>query len=472
MIETEQLQKLNNQFKKDIAATYFISKYYFSVYTNKFRTDVGLSAHQDVNLPIQRKLQTQNFTSLFHEYIHYIHEISTVIGNVGLALDLILKSIFSNHFSTYLDNCEYNGFDFSNKDMLDKYSKIYATKEIINGGGILEGLLIGINSFSLRQQDVYLLDGDKLVTIKLDIPMLACSVFKNGNYKDEQLPFSKFYIYEGLAYELDRMVHKQFNKLGDMQDDLKATEYTVLRSLAKHIYPVIDAECYLVAASLSLSYFDSGNVFISFIKRIKNEIEAGINKQNILAKLKAETGAILLSKITDFNEAQDEILEIFKKRKQLYKAFSTITEETKKAYLQRCNSPAFEVDLVIAGNYLQLPDLIPVCDYMYIFKDADEYMRDFLGTASYTDEQSQALKVLIAYDHYQKAHWIHSTKELEMNEKCKCPFFSCCNLRYRKSYESICAEKPWRTFEISYNSDKKYCWYGQAVGEFKGPNEL
>ena len=124
------------------------------------------------------------------------------------------------------------------------------------------------------------------------------------------------------------------------------------------------------------------------------------------------------------------------------------------------------------GEYLKLPDLIPVCDYMYIFRDAEEYMRDFLGSASFTDEQSQALKILIAYDHYQKAHWLKSTKEIEKIEKSKCPFFSCCNLSYRKTHEKICAEKPWRIFEVSFNSDKQYCWYGQAVGEFKGPNEL
>ena len=188
--------------------------------------------------------------------------------------------------------------------------------------------------------------------------------------------------------------------------------------------------------------------------------------------MKRETSDILVSKLVDFNEAQDEIVDVFKKRRQLYKAFFTITEEAKRGYLIRSESPIFEVDLIIKGDYLKLLDMIPVCDYMYIFKDVEEYMRDLLGTASFTDEQSQALKVLIAYDHYQKSHWLKSTIEIEKKEKYKCPFFSCCNLEYRKTYEKICAEKPWRIFEISYNSDKQYCWYSQAAGEFKGPNEV
>ncbi|NOT90777.1 hypothetical protein [Ferruginibacter sp.] len=472
MIENEQFERLEKQFKKDTAATYFISKYYFSVSTNKFRSEYGLVPGEEINLMLQKKLQAQNFTSLFHEYIHYIHEISTVVGNIGLSLDLILKSIFSNYFGTQLDNCEYNGFDFSNKDLLDKFSKIYATKEVINGGGILEGILLGIDSFSLTQQDAYLLDGTDLVNFKIDIPLIKINLFKEDQYKDTFLPFGKFYIYEGLAYELDRIVNQQISGLSEIKDELKATEYTILRSLSKYLYPNIDKECFLVAASLSLAYLDSGNVFISFVKRLKTEVEAGGNKDDILYKLKCETSEVLVSKLVDFNEAQEEIVQIFKKRKQLYKAFTIVTEEAKKAYLLRCESPTFEVDLVFKGEYLKLPDLLPVCDYMYLFKDADEYMRDLLGTASFSDEESQALKVLIAYDHYQKAHWINSTNQIEKTEKNKCPFFSCCNLEYRKTQEKLCAEKPWRLFDISFNTDKQYCWYGQAVGEFKGPNEL
>lgn len=471
MIEKEQLKRLEELYTKDKAATYFISKYYFSISTNKFRKQFGLMPGDEISLPLQRELQKQNFASLFHEYIHYIHEISTVIGNIGLSLDLILKSIFSSHFSTYLDNCEYNGFDFENKELINKFSKIYATKEVINGGRELEGILLGIDSFSLTQQDIYLLEGPDLISIKIDIPLIKTNLFVKDQYRETSLPFGKFYIYEGLAYELDRIVNQQTSGLPEIKDELKATEYTMLRSLAKYIYPGIDKECFLVAASLSLSYLDSGSIFISFIKRIRTETNDGKSKEEILIKLKSETSKILISKLEDFNEAQDEILEIFHKRKQLHTAFTIITGETKNGYLLRSESPTFEVDLVLRGEYLKLLELLPVCDYMYIFKDEDEYMRDLLGSASFTDEQSQALKVLIAYDHYQKAHWINSTKEIEKTEKNKCPFFSSCNLPFRKIHEGICAEKPWRIFEISFNSDKQYCWYGQAVGEFKGHNE-
>jgi hypothetical protein len=55
---------------------------------------------------------------------------------------------------------------------------------------------------------------------------------------------------------------------------------------------------------------------------------------------------MLFSKLDDFNGAQDEIVEVFKKRKQLHKAFNVIAQQAKNAYLAKCEKPSFEVDLI------------------------------------------------------------------------------------------------------------------------------
>ncbi len=472
MFAEEQLNKLQNQFNKDTAALYFVGRYYFSVNTHKFRSNFGLAPGAEITLAAQQTIQAQNFLSLFHEYIHYIHEISTVVGNVGLSLDLILKSLFSNYFSTDLSSSTHLGIDLKNRDLMDIFSKIYTTKEVMNGGGPIEGKLLKVNSFSHILQDIYVLNGIELQTFKIDIPMVSISTFYDNKFMDIEVLFGKFYIYEGLAYELEKEIEKQVLQLIEIKDDQKGSEYTMLRSLAKFIFPEIDKESFLVAASLSLSYINSGYMFVSLIERIKKESQMGIKIKDVLLNLKRDVSKLLGSKIIDFNEAQEEITAIFKKRKQLNISFTTITDEAKAGYLSRCESPTFEVDLILRGEFLKLYDLIPICDYMYCFKAPDEYMRDFLGTASYTYAQSQALEVLIAYDHYQKSHWLQSTIAVEKTAKSKCPFFSTCNLGYRKTHEQICAERPWRIFEVSFSGNKQYCWYGQAVGEFKGHNEL
>jgi hypothetical protein len=108
---------------------------------------------------------------------------------------------------------------------------------------------------------------------------------------------------------------------------------------------------------------------------------------------------------------------------------------------------------------------------MYVFNDAEEFNRDFFGTSSFTDDESAALKALIAYDHYQKSHGLSSTTIVEKRGPVKCPLYSCCNLDIRLSQESICSTKPWHIFEYSANTDNKYCWYGVGVGEFKAHTE-
>ena len=67
---------------------------------------------------------------------------------------------------------------------------------------------------------------------------------------------------------------------------------------------------------------------------------------------------------------------------------------------------------------------------MYLFTDTDEYVRDFLGT-TLPESTSQALKILLSYDDYYKAHNINLTVGIEGNDH-RCPFFKCCNLELEK----------------------------------------
>ena len=69
-----------------------MGKYYFTIATNKKRIEAGLTETNTELAPIiLRQLQKENYSALFHEYIHYLHELSTVIGNVGIGIDLSWK---------------------------------------------------------------------------------------------------------------------------------------------------------------------------------------------------------------------------------------------------------------------------------------------------------------------------------------------------------------------------------------------
>lgn len=459
---------LERQLEKEAAASYYIGRYYFKVNTGNAKSSFGLSQGENITLEMQRNLQTANLIPMFHEYIHYIHDISTAIGSMALHLDISLKAIFSNYFNHDIKSCENNGIDLTDTIRLGHFAAFHNSMEALNGS-IAQGVtILKINSVKNVRAILSLHNGTELQEYPFEVPDIEVELFENNNYHTSHLIFGRFFILEGLAYELDRQIEKQLSGSEQIKDDLKLTEYTFMRLLANYIYPGIPVEAYLTAASLSLSFHDCGMKFIKFLNRFKTLSDERKTVNEITRMLKEETSAYLFERLEVFYESMDELPGIFAGRVQLNEAFSIIVRQVKNGYLARAENPTFEVDYILEGRFIELLNVIPICDYMYVFTDPNEYNRDFLGTASYTQEESFALKLLIVLDHYQKAHGLKSTLALEKKSSVRCPFYTVCDLQLRKDHETICNSRPWRMFEISSKTDNQYCWYGNGVGESKG----
>ncbi|MBI3136084.1 MAG: hypothetical protein HYZ14_15510 [Bacteroidetes bacterium] len=466
----QQIEKLKKQFEW---GTYFLGEYYFTIVTNQKKAEYDLT-DENWNLTSEKQIQLQqrNFAALFHEYIHYLHELSTVIGNANIALDLSSKSIFTHNFNPDLKSAE--SFGVTDKKQRENLVKIIATQGAISGSGadVLNGGKF-VEPINIRydKQEVSFPHGHDFTSIEINVPIIEFKGF-NGSVFIGKLSFGKFFIYEGIAYELDREAERNVKGWDKIDDNQKATEYTVLRQLAIFIFPEVEKRTFLSLAVLSLQYIDCGRTFITFLKKVKKEYESGLNQTTSVNLLKEEAGKMLFQKRVDFLDAQEEYKNIFKGRKQLTRAFSFLSEKTKFLYDERIKNPTFEVDLVFENRHRDLLDIIQICDFMYIFSDEDEFMRDFLGT-TLDEDTSQALKALLSYDHYHKKHQrFLGTSQVEAKDEHKCPFYHCCNLSLRKSHSEICQKKPWRIFEISANKDNQFCWYGQGVLEFKGLNEM
>lgn len=451
--------------------TYFMGKFYFTIATNKKRIEVGLTnEYKELGVNFQRELQYENYPALFHEYMHYLHELSTVIGNVGLSLDLSGKSIFTHWLDTNPKTAISKGYT---KDKLGvNYAKVITTQGVLLGNTdeVINGKFIEVKSIGYVEQEVYFPDNTDFMQTKLTIPKIQFTELVGQQILNGDMLFGKYFLYEGLAYELDRIVDMQVRNRKGIIDEAKATEYTVMRKVAQYVFPQVEKGIYLSIASMSLQYVDCGRTFIEMIEKVKINFDVGIQQSETIALIKKETCAVLQSKRKDFRDAQDEYKNVFNKRKMLSHAFTYLTEKMKRLYDERIKNPTFEIDLVFEGKHSELLDIANICDYMYLFTDADDYMRDFLGT-SIDQETSLALKALLSYDDFYKAHYCIPTSTVELKEH-NCPFYRCCNLELRTTQSEICRTKPWRIFEISANTDRQYCWYGQGVLETKGINEM
>lgn len=466
----EKLKSLLSKLKSDDEwGTYFIGRYYFSIATKKKRAEYGLTQpKQELSKETQLKLQWEHFPALFHEYIHYLHELSTVIGNATLSLDLSAKAIFSNWLTPDPKSSVSDGLK---PECQEKYIKAVVTQDVLFGDfhNAIKGKFLEVKKINYIKQDVFFPYGTDFKQGELSIPSINFDQFADKTVKTGNLLLGKYFLYEGLAYELDRIVDKQVRNLEKIEDYSKGTEYTVLRRLAQFIYPQIDKYIYLSIGAISLQYMECGSTFIKMIERVKQNAENGISQKDTLEKIKSEASSLLKSKRTHFQEAQDEYVKVFENRKNLHQSFSFLTDQMKTLYDKRIENPSFEIDHVFDNRFRDILDFVQICDYMYLFTDEDEFVRDFLGT-SIDKETSLALKTVICYDHYYKMHKIFPTTKVEKSSA-KCPFYTCCDLSLRKDHEETCKTKPWRIYEIAAKKDNQQCWYGGAVLEFKGHNE-
>jgi hypothetical protein len=458
---------LRSLLQREAWATYYVGRYYFKVNTGKKLEVYGLKAGDNIDVTTQRILQKEHLVALFHEYIHYIHEISTVMGHIGLNLDLAMKSIFSHYFDPVLASCLHRGIDVRDTPRFENYGQYYASKHILFGSVEKNLKLFRISAITYTKQPVYMPDETGPHEFIIDIPEIEANVYMGGRQVSQRYIFGKFFLYEGLAYELDRELDRQSRGVDRIQDTARFTEYTVLREVALFIWPDVIRRIYLTIASLALSYLDAGRMFIVLLKEVKQAVENGRTLEEVMEEVRRREGKMLMDKLPYFND--DEILDIFQQRPQLNRAFQVILAAARSGHRERANWPAFEVDLIFEWRHNELLDKVPICDYMYVFDDPTSLQRDFLGTTLLDNEDSGACKVLIAYDHYEKSHAMLSTERVERNDPAPCPFYSCCQLPLRISCADICTGRPWRIFEVSHATDGKYCWYGSAVAEFKGP---
>jgi len=452
-------------------AAYFPEKYYFSVRTGRARAYFGLLPGQPITATIQQIIRQENLVPLFHEYIHYVHEISTLVGNFSTGLSLIKKTLFSQFMDPRPESCEGTGITGEGKEL---YRAMTSSLTLINGSTERNCKISNIRLANSKYFPLWVYENGSIITDNFEIPLLYAEITRAGKkVTDEELSFGKFYIYEGLAYELDRELNRQLKNRLSIDDEARDTEYTVLRSVAKNIWPDVTRKTFLTIASLSLTYVDSGRMFIQELQNCKARFESGESIYKALEPLRKQTKELLGINKSAFRDQMAEIIKVFEGRPRLLKAFSYICDQANKAYEIRTKKPSFEVDLIFAVKYNKLLDMVPVCDYMYEFTDKDAFNRDMIGTASMDDDTSQACKVLIAYSHYHECHKEYSTTALEamMVKKgigAPCPFYSVCNLNLRADHTEICGATPWRIYEISAKTDKRYCWYGNAVMEYKG----
>ncbi|EHQ25124.1 hypothetical protein [Mucilaginibacter paludis] len=456
--------------------TYYLNRYYFSIQTKWVRSAAGFNPeHRALSKEVQNKLQQENLPAIFHEFFHYIHDVSTILSSAIFQNRIAMLSIFTGYLEKNPASAVSLGTD-TNFDLVTKFINCWQSNEALTGSTDLEFPMRKIERIAPGKKEVHFpLAPQGKQNGAIPFPEITYSGYLNGKPAKTMITLGRFYLFEFLAYEMDQILDKRQKKLDKIEDPLRFTEYTVCRMIALEIFPDVKQEIAMAAGLLALEHIDGGNAFISILQRIGNAFYNGIGQEVTLSEIKNEVKQVLIKQRANFFAQQDEYVKAFAGRHQLEIAYTYLADVSKTLYDKRIDDLCFELDWLLKGEYGKILKTAAMCDYLYKFlpdtgSDDPEFDRDFMATIL-PDQISVAMKALVGFDHYFLSHrGGMSTALVErfpQKNHC-CPFYTCCDLQDRKDNPEICENKPWRIYEVQFNRDKKYCWYATGVLEAKG----
>jgi len=436
------------------AGVYLVNKFFIKIITNKLKADIPSYDYLDHSFSEddQLQLQKENYPTLYHEYIHYIHEVSTMAGITQFYLNIINRAIFTNHVGLPESSL---ALPITGK-YKDKFDKINSTLQAATGGSLHQlddRLIYRIDSVDLFDFPVYEPTRDIMAPIK--IPMITYSYLDQTTGIDGQdsVYFGKYFIYEGLAHHLDQLVTMQL-KMPQTPKRVVKPEYKLLEMVARYLFPKIDERSMLEMASMSLCYFNCGQ---RFIRTIEEAVTVG-HLPGYLMELQNEVHDHLTEHRDEILGTLEEIKKIFEKRAGMHAAATHLCNVMAAAYDQRIKKPVFEIDITYSGHLKDMREYVDLCDMVYELADDDNYLRDFAGTYL-TNELANDLRIFLCnVDYYQMS-------VANVTEHC-CPLYTFCPHRIRQEKPDQCRTKP----RLSFEDHQAYGWchYGRGVAYMTG----
>ncbi|RKF37663.1 hypothetical protein BCY89_27685 [Sphingobacterium siyangense] len=436
--------------------SYLLNKFFIKINTRKSRGDIPSYdfTTNEFSIEDQIKLQKENYPAIYHEFIHYIHEITTMAGIVPFYYTF--ASIVS--FTACEQNEKSSDYPIEPKDLLQRIKKTNNILLALDGTKLMETenlSIIQINNFELNN---FIVDLPNLESpLEIMLPVVNIQVFdkKTKSSYHREFTFGRLHIYEGLAQNIDRIVQQSFGVKPHPKRMLNF-EYLFMEKIAKHIFSGIQQNHLLQIASLSLSYLNCSEYFIYFIERLKKSN----NQEKELLKFKQETASLLRKQLPDFEETMTGVLNALSGRNEIQNAYGHLIDQMITGMKLRIENPVFEIDIVYSGVFNDLEKKVTMCPMMYTFnkESEDTFIRDYTGTNLENGLGGNMLILLCFIDYFKSA--IANVKEHI------CPLYTSCNHKLRQKKGHQCKTKPRLSFEDRFNYGP--CYYSAGIFSMKG----
>lgn len=398
----------------------------------------------------------------FHEWIHLLHNTSTISGLALFSTQIILWSNFRwamgiNGLSGGSELMEKKAIS-DNKNFL-KYSESCRVKNENKLPKNIKAHQLILNEVELDPMET---ENDQVIKsslIKWEIE------FSNALY---EVNIGVLEILESAAFmlECELVTKMNGNLLG-----APFYPYHLVKTLAGKIAPSLDDRNIICCMIASLQSNDPPRVLLELLK----QIEKIDNSMKNIALVDLAKDQINEQESTISNTVK-QVRAIFPVDEPMGEFVLMTLNRIERNLRFRIENPFFELTLIdqIAKDSKSINTSIRELGACSIIQerygDEDQIQRDIIydfDVPDFSPTASFGLKMARAGIHFISIHYNQSgIIDSTSNQECKCPFYTTCDSSVRKDHSEICSKTPWEARNIENNIG---CYYAAAIKAINPP---
>jgi hypothetical protein len=419
----------------------------------------------------QPKIPPSHFGFFFHEYLHFLHNISTPSGLVTLINQVDLWRCFR---LTMNPNGFSQGSDRLDSSTLAHVRTLSAYLQAMRSGEVHSKLNYVFTPVRINISEVKPLTDVASATETLLTKLVCVSVVYDRDDNEEgcTVEVKTHEIVEFIASRLEQRLVRALDPDAPI-DTPRLFPYRVLEALARCMVPDIDEEVILYCAMASLQRSNAPAALHELLVRVQ-----GMSKLTPAQKLESlrTEAARATTESAGTLEASFRKLEAeFDGQNRLARALRLVISVSRKALGLRASDPFVELGLI--ENFASHPFIsallvrdIPCAVLQRRDGPFERLGRDILVSfreepAPGTDDPEEALRILHSLFHFLLAH-MRAGEGFELTERISapCPFYTCCCLPLRMADSQLCRKTPWKAADgHEGRAPESLCWYGVGV---------
>ncbi|WP_242207679.1 MULTISPECIES: hypothetical protein [unclassified Pseudomonas] len=398
----------------------------------------------------------QEVAFFIHEWIHFLHNISTYHGITAYSHTILLWSNVRTYIHDTLPASNIEHLTDIHKQLLHRLNA--RTPKINNIPQNVSSSDIKLLSYSLKS---WFIDNDD----RYKCTEIICNAeISNAQESTSTILIGSHEIVESVAFLLEERYLIKKREL----TSASPIPYHLVNKLASLTAPDLNKEVVLKCALLALQHIDPPEWLPDLLKTAQKAYEEDLDPDQIITKkaidhLKLHEGAIANN--IDFLDS------LFSSDEPVARAVKYATGKMRINLNQRLVDPFFEISLIDnfasqgkAAIFMSLEKHGTGFLIQERSGDAEKILKDLTYNISIADKVDTKLsygrRVALASFLYTFSFLKTNSKDIEHPEKLICPFYTCCSNKLRRESAITCKTRPWIS---QYLALENMCYFGRAV---------